>query len=95
MAKYVVKYLLEGAGTIPSAIQDGGYFPVGNELVGVTYDDTERYVSSSFTKLTKADLSARLASMNPKNQDGSAMTSDQQAALITAWLAQVGMSNLS
>lgn len=95
MAKLVVKYLLEGVGTVPTAIQDGGYWPIGHELVGVTFDNTVRYVASSFASLARSDLAARLASMNLKNQDGSAMNSDQQAAMLTAWLAQVGMSDLA
>jgi hypothetical protein len=95
MARKVVKYLLEGVGTVPTAIADGGYWPVGAELVGVTYDDTQRYVSASFVSLTKADLVSRLAGMGLKNQDGSNMTSDQQLAALNAWLAQVGMSDLA
>lgn len=95
MAKKIVKYLLEGAGTIPSAIQDGGYFPVGAELVGVTYDDSLRYVSDSFASMSRADLASRIAGLGYKHNDGSDYTSDDRAAFLTAWLAQVGMSDLA
>lgn len=95
MARHVVKYMLEGVGTVPTVIQDGGYWPVGAELVGVTWDDTQRYVASSWVSLSKADLVSRLAGMGLKNLDGSTMTSDQQLAMLNAWLAQVGMSDLA
>jgi hypothetical protein len=95
MAKKIVKYLLEGQGTVPDAIADGGYWMVGHELVGVTQDDSQRYVAASFVAMAKADLVARLGSMNLKNRDGSAMGSDDQLTMLNAWLVQVGMADLA
>jgi hypothetical protein len=31
----VIKYQLEDNGTIPSYITDGGYFPIGDDLIGI------------------------------------------------------------
>ena len=47
MAKKVVRYLLEADGTVPISIEDGGYFLVGEELVGVTVDSAKRHVPST------------------------------------------------
>ena len=95
MAKKVVKYLLEGVGTIPTAIADGGYWPVGSELVGVTVDDAHRYVAASYVSMSKADLISRLSGMDIKNQDGSSMSADDKLVALNVWLAMVGLPDLA
>jgi len=95
MAKKVLKYLLEGVGTVPVAIADGGYWPVGAELVGVSVDDSQRYVPASYVSMSKADLVARLAGMGLVDENNVALSSDAQLALLNAWLAMVGMSDLA
>ncbi len=95
MAKRVLKYLLEGVGTVPTAIADGGYWPVGAELVGVSVDDSQRYVPASYVSMSKADLIARLAGMGLVDQDNNPLNSDAQLALLDAWLAMVGLPDLA
>ena len=102
MAKLVVKYLLEGVGTVPVAIQDGGYWLVGHEMIGVTYDNSQRYVSASFAAMSKADVLARVqtclkdANGNYLNdQVGNPYTDQRASDMCDAWLAQVGMSDLA
>lgn len=96
MAKYVVRYLLEGVGTIPTSIADGGYWPVDHELVGVSVDDTLRYIPSTLIKMAKADLVARLAGMNMVDRDTNLpLDSNAQLVMLNAWLDMVGMSDLA
>lgn len=96
MAKKVVRYLLEGQGCVPSFVSDGGYWPVGEELVGVSVDEDVRHLPSTVVRMSKADLVARLAAMemiNPESKQS--LDSDGKAAMLEAWLAQVGMSDLA
>lgn len=102
MAKLVVKYLLEGVGTIPAAIQDGGYWMIGHELVGVTFDNEQRYVSASFEAMSKADVLARIQtclkddSGDYKSDQNGDPYSDQRASdMCDAWLVQVNMVDLA
>ena len=47
---------------IPYFIKDGGYYAVGNKLVGHTVD-TESYIPSTLVVLDKAALITRLTNM--------------------------------
>ena len=95
MAKLVVRYLLEGDGTVPIFIKDGGYWMVGNELVGVSVDENERHVPSTVFRMAKADLTARLAAQEMHDRDGNLLDSAAKAVMLDAWLAMVGMSDLA
>tara|TARA_R110002020_G_C16317689_1_gene774463 strand:+ start:7379 stop:7654 length:276 start_codon:yes stop_codon:yes gene_type:complete len=39
--KNIIKYKLEKNGTIPKYISDGGYYPNGKILIGVTVDNSK------------------------------------------------------
>ena len=66
---YVVRYLLEGDGTIPKFVENGGYFQVGHELVGVSVDNSKRHLPSTVHILTKVELLARVESiLNPESE---------------------------
>jgi hypothetical protein len=63
MAKHLVRYLLNGNGTVPDFVESGGFFPVGEELVGISVDDEARYLPDSVVKLSREDLIARIESL--------------------------------
>jgi hypothetical protein len=56
----IVEYELNADGTTPSVIKDGGFYPVGNTLIGIVKPED----SSSFTVLDKEMLIARLTGMD-------------------------------
>lgn len=95
MAKKIVRYLLEGNGTIPLFIENGGYWPVGMELVGLSVDEDERHVPATVVRMTRADLLARLAVMDLKDEEGEPLDEQAQADMAQAWLDMIGMSDLA
>lgn len=95
MAKLVVRYLLEGDGTVPIFVENGGYWMVGQELVGLSVDEDARHVPSTVVRMAKADLTARLAGMSLKDEAGDPLDSDAKAALLDAWLAMIGLPDLA
>lgn len=58
--KKVVRYLLEGNGVVPSFVESGGHFPVGEEFVGVSVDTSKRHMPSTVQVLTKEQLVLRV-----------------------------------
>ena len=58
----------QGNMIIPYFIKDGGYYVVGNKLVGHTVD-TESYIPSTLVVLDKAALITRLTNMGYKVLD--------------------------
>ena len=62
----IVEYKLHrnerGNMIIPFFIEDGGYYPVGNKLVGHTVNDGS-YIPSTLVVLDKAALITRLTNM--------------------------------
>ena len=56
MAKKIVRYLLEGNGSTPVFISDGGHFAINEEFIGVSVDESLRHVPSTVYRLTKAQL---------------------------------------
>ena len=92
MAKYIVAYLLEADGTIPLFISSGGgEFLVGYEMVGISVDDTERFLPDTVNKLTKDQLITRAQSMGLKHRDGSDYTLQDVTDLVTDYLNNNGM----
>jgi hypothetical protein len=78
--KRVVRYLLEGDGATPKFIESGGFFPIGDELIGITLDDSKRYVPKTLKTLSKQDLLKR----------GLDLGCDE--AYIESWLKSIGYS---
>lgn len=96
MAKQIVRYLLEGDGSVPIFVADGGYWMVGAELVGVSVDEAQRHVPATVVRMTRADLQARIVAMeiiDPQTQE--ALDEAAKIAKMEAWLEQVGMSDLA
>lgn len=56
MAKQVIRYLLEGNGSVPTFVEDGGYFRNGAELVGISVDETVRYLPASVHRMDEVEL---------------------------------------
>lgn len=79
--KHVIRYLLEGNGTVPVFVRDGGYFAQGHELVGISVDDSERHLPASVHKLTKAELIAR-AQATQVDINGDPLTEEAATALV-------------
>lgn len=60
MAKNVIAYLLEGDGSVPKFVQDGGYYPLNEELIGISVDSLKRHVPNTVNILTLEQLVSRL-----------------------------------
>lgn len=96
MAKQVIRYLLEGDGTIPLFVEDGGYWMVGNELVGKSVDENERHLPATVFRMTKANLTARITAMGLVDLETQELLGQEALdAMLNAWLAQIGMSDLA
>lgn len=95
MAKKLVRYLLEGNGSIPMFIDNGGHWPVGAELVGVSVDEAERHVPSTVVRMSRADLIARVVAMDlMDNETHEELDEEAKTAKAEAWLEAVGMEDL-
>lgn len=95
MAKQIVRYLLEGDGTVPLFVEDGGYFLIGEERVGRSVDENLRHVPSTVVRMTKADLEARVSSIPFKDENGNELDGQGKLDILEAWLEYVGMSDLA
>jgi len=95
MAKWVVSYYILGDGSVPDFIaHGGGDFPIGNELVGVSIEDTERYLPSTVTKLTRAQLLARATAVGFKHDKTFEAFTDQEVIdYVTQYLSNNGLSD--
>jgi len=66
MARLLVRYLLEGDGTVPKFIADGGHYPVGFEYLGVTVDEAQFFVPKEVKRITsKKELLTWINAANP------------------------------
>jgi hypothetical protein len=57
--RYIVSYLPDYDGGVPKFIESGGMLPIGEEMVGVTVDDTKRWVPKTLKRLSKEALLKR------------------------------------
>ena len=92
----IVEYKLhrneQGNMIIPYFIKDGGYFVVGNKLVGHTVD-TESYIPSTLVVLDKAALITRLTNSgytirNPETEEEDLATAEQIEATVDAFISK-------
>ena len=93
MAKHVIRYLLEGNGTKPAFVENGGYLPLNDELVGLSVDDQKRHLPVTVHKMTKAELLVR-AKASLKNFDGSDMSDEQSLEFVNNLLSELGKQDL-
>ena len=97
MANKIVKYKLTDAGTIPTWIDDGGYFPDTSEvMIGATVDgssevglgelaseaDVKTYLDSYTSTWTEQDYSS--------DDPDATVPFDQAAAATNIWSKKVG-----
>ena len=97
MANKIVKYKLEDNGTIPTWIDDGGYYPDTSEvMIGATVDgsdevglgelaseaDVETYLDSYTSSWTEQDPSS--------NDPNATVPFDQAAAAANIWSKKIG-----
>ena len=97
MANKIVKYKLEDNGTIPTWIDDGGYYPDPSEvMIGATVDgssevglgelaseaDVKTYLDSYTSLWTERD-------MNSEDPDAT-VPFDQAAAATNIWSKKIG-----
>ena len=82
----------QGNMIIPYFIKDGGYYVVGNKLVGHTVD-TESYIPSTLVVLDKAALITRLTNSgytirNPETGAEDLATAEQIEATVDAFISK-------
>jgi len=56
MPREIIRYKLDGDGSVPVFVLDGGYFYKDHEFIGVSVDSDERYVPASVKRLSKDEL---------------------------------------
>ena len=95
MAKKLVRYLLEGNGSIPVFVENGGYWEINGELVGLSVDEDLRHVPATVVRMARADLYARLELMDLKDAEGNSLDSTAKEALADSFLEQIGLADLA
>ena len=88
--KYIVEYKLH-AGQIPYFIEDGGYFPIGSKLIGITKDSSDCFIpklasdGGDLVALTNQQLIDRAASFSEDPQRKIELQAEAEA-----WLSAKG-----
>lgn len=90
MAKYVIRYLLDGDGKVPVFVDDGGYYPNGYELIGLSVDDEQRYLPSTVQKLTKTELIAWIQAVATDLSDNP-LNEGQSTSAANSFLSAMGI----
>ena len=90
IVEYKMHRSKQGNKIIPLFIEDGGYYGVGNKLVGHTVND-DSYIPSTLVVLDKAALITRLTSSgytipNPDTGENDAATAEQIEATVDAFI---------
>ncbi len=99
MANKIIKYNLTTGGTIPTYIDDGGYFPKANEnaspqdwdLIGATVDGaSETGLGELANKAAiKSYLDSYTSSWTERDGDGNETAFDQDAAATHIWAKKI------
>jgi hypothetical protein len=94
MTKHIVEYKMHTDGQnkiIPYFIEDGGYFPDDNRLVGVTFDDSDIYIPlDTVIELTSEEFTAKVIALEMTKQ-GTPLTSEEKETLANEWLDARGL----
>ena len=94
MANKIVKYKLDGGTTIPSWIEDGGYYPTSDEvMIGATVDGSSEVGLGELA--SEADVKTYLDSYTSTWVQRNGATDeetpfDQTAAAANIWSKKVG-----
>ena len=99
MANKIIKYNLEANGTIPTYIDDGGYFPKANEnaspqdwdLIGATDNgSSETGLGELANKAAvKSYLDSYTGDWTERNDAGEEVAFDQDAAATVLWAKKI------
>jgi len=99
MANKIIKYNLEANGTVPTYIDDGGYFPKANEnaspqdwdLIGATTDGaTTTGLGELANKAAiKSYLDSYTGDWTERNDAGEEVAFDQDAAATVLWAKKI------
>ena len=99
MANKIIKYNLEANGTIPTYIDDGGYFPKANsnaspqdwDLIGATNDGaSETGLGELANKAAiKSYLDSYTGDWTDRNDAGEEVAFDQDAAATVLWAKKI------
>ena len=97
MANKIVKYKLTDAGTIPTWIDDGGYYPNSEEvMIGATVDGTNEVglgelASEADVKTYLDSYTSSWTEQDPSSNDPNATVPfDQAAAAANIWSKKIG-----
>lgn len=71
----------------PPWIEDGGYFPNGDELIGWTPDEANReyYVPDTVTEYTQVELVAYVQGLSNLDEDGNEMSDADVETMVNDW----------
>jgi len=95
MANKIVKYKLTDAGTIPTWIEDGGYYPDSEEvMIGATVDGSDEtglgeLASEADVKTYLDTYTSTWTEEDPSNPDAT-IPFDQAAAATHIWSKKIG-----
>jgi len=95
MANKIVKYKLTDAGTIPTWIDDGGYYPDSEEvMIGATVDGSDEtglgeLASEADVKTYLDTYTSTWTEEDPSNPDAT-IPFDQAAAATHIWSKKIG-----
>jgi hypothetical protein len=99
MANKIIKYNLTAGGTIPTYIDDGGYYPKANEnaspqdwdLIGATNDGaSETGIGELANKAAvKSYLDSYTGDWTDRDADGNEVAFDQDAAATMLWAKKI------
>ena len=95
MANKIIKYNLTGGGTIPTYIDDGGYYPKANsnaspqdwDLIGATVDGTSETALGELANIAavKSYLDTYSSDWKERNDADEEVAFDQDAAATHIW----------
>ena len=99
MANKIIKYNLTASGTIPTYIDDGGYYPKANsnnspqdwDLIGATIDGSSETALGELANIAaiKSYLDSYTSEWKDRNDAGEEIDFDQDAAATVLWAKKI------
>ena len=99
MANKIIKYNLTAGGTIPTYIDDGGYYPKANEnaspqdydMIGATVDGSSETALGELANkaAVKSYLDSYTGDWTDRDADGNEVAFDQDAAATMLWAKKI------
>ena len=100
MANKIIKYNLTSAGTIPTYIEDGGYYPNANsnaspqdwDMIGATVDGSSETALGELANkaAVKSYLDTYTSDWKERDNEGNETDFDQDAAATHIWSKKIG-----